>query len=385
MRRYFLCLTLVVIAIVTIAMAQAPSKSQTAGAGTASALPSKATVDSFLKHMFGFDPNMSPTVTSIKPSPAAGIAEVTINFKSGQNSGEKKLYILPGQRQAIGGEMTPFAGEGSGARPSDAAINSYVRQATGGVNPAITWTIAEVKPRAVSGLTQVSVVLKTPQGSGVVPFLVTADQKYALRGEVVPFGRDPFAANRAKLDKGSNGPARGPANAPITIVEFADLQCPSCKSAHPLIQRLVSEVPNARFVFQQFPLTQVHKWAFQAAEYGDCVHRENPAAFWKYLEAVYSAQEQITQDTGNSDDAGKKASAKLKDLAAQAGVDGQKVAACVEESATAERVNRSVELGKEMQISGTPTLFVGGRKISNLGQMPYESLKRMVDYMAGQK
>ena len=386
MRRYLVYLTLVVIATVALAQApakpQSPAKSKTAGANAASELPPKATVDSFLKHMFGYDPNVSWTAAGIKPSPVPGITEVTISFKTGPNSGAKKLYILPGQRQAIGGEMTPFPGEGSGERPSDAAINNYVRQATGGVNPGITWTIAEVKPRAVSGLTQVSVLIKTPQGGGVVSFLVTADQKYALRGEVVPFGRDPFAANRAKIEKGINGPARGPANPSIMIVEFADLQCPACKSAHPMIQRLVNEVPNARFVFQQFPLTQAHKWAFKAAEYGECVYRENPAAFWKYLEAVYGAQEQITLETGNSEDAGKKASAKLKDLSAQAGANGQKVAACAEESATAERVNRSVELGREVQISGTPTLFVGGRRISNLGQMPYDSLKRMVEYMA---
>jgi protein-disulfide isomerase len=382
MRRYLVWLTLVVIATLAIALAQAPEKSQ--GAGAASALPSKATVDSFLKHMFGFEANVSWTVTGIKPSPASGITEVTMEIKSGQNKGEKKLYVLPGQRQAVGGEMTPFPGEGGVARPSDAAINSFVRQATGGANPSITWTIAEVKPRAVSDLTQVTVVLKTPQGSGAVPFLVTHDQKHALRGELVPFGRDPFAADRAKLDKGVNGPARGPANASITIVEFADLQCPACKVANPEIQRLVNDVPNARFVFQQFPLTLIHKWAFKAAEYGDCVYRENPAAFWKFLDVVYGAQEQITLETGNSDDAGKKASAKLKDLASQAGVNGQKVAVCAEEGATAERVNRSMELGKEMQIGGTPTLYVGGRKISNLSQMPHDTLKRMVEYMAGQ-
>ena len=380
MRRYFGVLMLLVIVAFAVALAQGPAKSQSAGA----ALPSKATVESFLKHVFGFEPNVSWTVTSIKPSPAAGISEVTIDFKSGQNSGGKKLYILPGQRQALGGEMMPFPGEGSGPRPSDAAINNFVRQATGGVNPSITWSIVEVKPRAVSGLTQVAVVVSTPQGQVPVQFLVTPDQKHALRGEEIPFGSDPFAADRARLDKSVNGPSRGPANAPLMIVEFADLQCPACKSANPEIQRLVNDFPNARFVFQQFPLTQIHKWAFKAAEYGDCVSRENPAAFWKFLESVYGVQEQITQQTGNSEDAGKKASAKLKELATQAGVNGQKVAACAEEPATAERVNRSVELAKTMQVSGTPTLFVAGRKISNLGQMPYDGLKRMVQYMERQ-
>ena len=152
-----------------------------------------------------------------------------------------------------------------------------------------------------------------------------------------------------------------------------------------MIQKLVADAPNARFVFQQFPLTQMHHWAFAAAEYGECVHHENPAAFWKFVDAVYGAQEQITADTNNSEDAGKKAEAKLQELAAAAGVDGKKVAACASQPATAERVKQSVELAKELEVTGTPTLFIGGRRISNLGQLPQEQLKKMAEFMAAGK
>jgi protein-disulfide isomerase len=115
------------------------------------------------------------------------------------------------------------------------------------------------------------------------------------------------------------------------------------------------------------------------------VHQEKPAAFWKFIDAVYGAQEQITADTNNSEDAGKKAEAKLQELAAAAGVDGKKVAACAHQPATAERVKQSVALGKELEITGTPTLFIGGRRISNLGQLPPEQLKKMADFMAAGK
>ncbi len=367
--------------IAAFALAQSPAKPKAAGSATGSPLPSKTTVESFLRQMFGYEQNASWTITSIKPSEAPGIAEIDLNMKSPQNSGERKLFVLPGGKQVIAGNMAPFPGEG-GARPSDMAINSFVRQMTGGTNPAITWTIAEVKPHAVSDLTQVTVILNAPQGRGPRMFLVTAEGRHALIGESVPFGADPFAANRAKLQKGINGPSRGPANAPVTIVEFADLQCPACKVALPVIQRLVADEPKARFVFQQFPLTQMHHWAFRAAEYGECVQRENPAAFWKFVDAVYGAQEQITVDTNNSEDAGKKAEAKLKDLASAAGVDGKKMAACVNQPGIAERVKQSVELGKQLDVTGTPTLFINGRRVGNLGQWPQEQLKRLVDFMA---
>ncbi len=381
MRRQLALSALAVIAV--LALAQAAAKPKPSGSESGTSLPSKATADSFMRHMFGYELKVSWTITSIKPSEAPGIAEIDLTMKSPQNNGERKLFVLAGHKQAMAGNMAPFPGEG--ARPSDTAINSFVRQMIGGTNPAITWGIAEVKPHAVSDLTQVVVMLNTPQGRGPVAFWVTADGKHALMGELLTFGADPFAANRAKLQKGINGPSRGPANAPVTIVEFADLQCPACKAALPVIQKLVADAPNARFVFQQFPLTQMHHWAFAAAEYGECVHRENPAAFWKFVDAVYGAQEQISADTNNSEDAGKKAAAKLQELAAAAGVDGQKVAACAHQPATAERVKQSVELAKELEVTGTPTLFIGGRRVSNLGQLPPEQLKRMVDFMATTK
>jgi protein-disulfide isomerase len=383
MRRNFALLSLVLIATLAFALSPASQPSRTGTAGGSP--PSRATVQSFLKHMFGFDPSVSWTITGIKPSPASGITEITLDVKTPQKSGEQKIYVLPGNKQASLGQMMPFPGEPGADKPSDSSINSFVRQATGGGNPGITWTIAEVKPNAVANLTEVTVVLSTPQGRGAVPFLVTADSKWALRGDVSPFAADPFAADRAKLEKGLTGPWRGPANAPLTIVEFADLQCPACKAANAEVQRLVADEPRARFVFQQFPLTQIHKWAFKAAEVGDCVYREDPAAFWRFVEGVYGEQEKITADTGNTEDAGTKAEPKLIELATTAGVDGKKVAACVAQPATAARVNQSVELAKKMQVTATPTLFLNGRRVGGLGQMPHEQLKRLADFMAGNK
>jgi protein-disulfide isomerase len=387
MRRYYGVLILVVVAAFAVAFAQAPAKppaakppaARTSGAAS---LPSRATVDSFLKHMFGYDPSISWTVTAIKPSPATGISEIDLDIKTTQKSGQQKMFVLPGNKRAVLGEMVPFPGE-AGPRPSDTAINTFVRQMTGS-NPAITWAIGEIKPNAVANLTEVTVVLTTPQGRGAVPFMVAADGKYALRGDLAPFSADPFAVDRAKLAKGVNGPSRGPAGAPL-IVEFADLQCPACKAANAVIQKLVSDEPKARFVFQQFPLTQIHKWAFKAAEFGDCLNRENPAAFWRFVDGVYAVQEKITSDTGNTDDAGKKAEAKLTELASGAGANGKQAAFCANDPATPERVNRSVALGKAVEVTGTPTLFVNGRRIGNLGQLPYDQLKRLVDFMLAQK
>lgn len=358
--------------------AQAPSprpaakqKSQPS-AGAKSGLPSKPTVGSFLRHVFGWDKDVSWTINSIAPSAAPGIAQVTVDMKTPQKATTQKLFVLPAQKHAIHGEMYPFGGAGAGDKPSDTAINDFVRQMTGS-NPGITWTIAENKPDEVTGLTRVTIVLTTPQGRGATPFYVTRDGAHALVGDVLPFGADPYAAARAELARGINGPSRGPANAPLTIVEFADLQCPSCKVGAPIVERLLSDAPNARFVFQQYPLTSIHKWAYKAATFGDCVARESNAAFWKFLQNVYAGQEQINESNADQ---------KLTEAATQAGVDGPKTAACAALPATAARINHSMDLGRNMGVTGTPTLYIGGRQISNVSGIPYDALKKMTEFMA---
>jgi protein-disulfide isomerase len=377
MRRYLLLI--VVVALTALVYAQSKSarptprqRARVSASETKPGLPSKATTESFLRHVLGWENDVSWTITSIAPSAAPGIAEITIDLKAPQKSGTQKLFVLPDRKHVIYGQMYPFTAEPGAPKPSDTAINDFVRQMTKG-NPAVTWTIAENKPDEVSGLTRVLVVLTTAQGRGPAQFYVTPDGTHALVGELSPFGADPYAAARAELARGINGPARGSANAPVTIVEFADLQCPACKAAMPTVEHLLAEVPNARFVFQQFPLVQIHKWAFKAATFGDCVARESNPAFWKFVQNVYANQEQINETNAEQ---------KLTEAAVQAGVDGPKTAVCAALPATVERINHSMDLGKAMGVTGTPTLFVGGRQISNVGALPPDALKKMTEFMA---
>lgn len=390
MRRYLaLAILAALVAAGTFALAQTkrPAKRAAGQSPTAAGRePSRATVESFLRHVFGWDSAIKFAIQRIGSSGAAGISQITLDVESPQGKSTQNIMVMRDEKHAILGAMMPFPGTGGG-KPSEEAINSFVRTLTGS-NPAVTWTIVEVKPNAVSDLTEVMVILTTAQGRGPQRFWVTSDGKYAVLGDLGPFGADPYAATREELAHGINGPSKGPAKAAVTIVEFGDLQCPSCKAAAPTVERLLKDEPNARLVFQQFPLTQIHAWAFKAAEFGDCIAHENNAAFWKFMDAVYANQEQITSLVGSGDMKQQQAQVepkvvpRLKELAGQSGVDINKVMACSADPSTAKRIDQSVNLGKAMQITGTPTLFVNGRKIASLGQMPYETLKKLVEFMA---
>jgi protein-disulfide isomerase len=262
----------------------------------------------------------------------------------------------------------------SGAKPnlpSEETVNAFLQQMFG-YQPSVTWKIASIKPTVVEGLTEVSVVVSSPQGSGSEKFYVTADGRHAVTGDIIPFGSHPFDADRKQLEKGVTGPSRGPTDAPVTIVEFSDLECPHCKETQPVIDKLLNDNQNVRLVFQHFPLPS-HEWAAKAAAYADCVGRASNDAFWKFVEGVYAAQTDITP--ANADE-------KLTGVAENAGVKGADAAACAAKPETVSRVEHSVTLGKSLDVNSTPTMFINGRKLG--GGVPYEVMKGLVDFAAKQ-
>ena len=257
--------------------------------------------------------------------------------------------------------------------PSEDTVNAFLQQ-TFGYDPQLTWKIVSIKPSKAEGLAEVNVQMSSPQGQGSQKFLVSADGKHAVVGDIIPFGEHPFEAARLELQKKVTGPARGPANAPVMIVEFSDLQCPHCKEANPTIERLLKEESNIHFVFQNFPLP-MHNWAQKGAAYADCTAKLSSDAFWKFIDSVYEAQAEITAENADQ---------KLTELADKAGVKGPDVAACSTQSDVQARVEASVNLGKGLDVNSTPTLFINGRPVGVNGNN-YDVLKQLVDFAAKQK
>ena len=253
--------------------------------------------------------------------------------------------------------------------PSDAVVDSFLQQQFG-YQSDITWKILSIKPSPIEGLSEVNVVLANGQGQQLSKFYVGPDGQHAVVGEIIPFGAKPFDPAKKLLDKGVTGPSRGPKDAPVMIVEFGDLQCPACKAAQPTIEKLVADEPNARFVFQNFPL-EMHNWAAKGAAYADCVGRASNEAFWKFVSKTYDTQQDITAE--NADE-------KLTALADAAGVKGSDIAACAATPVTKARVDASIALGKSVDVTGTPTLFINGRKVGSFDARMSDVYKSLVDF-----
>ena len=255
--------------------------------------------------------------------------------------------------------------------PSEATVDSFLHEQFG-YQSDMSWKISSIKPSTIEGLAEVTVVLANQQGQQLSRFYVSPDGQHALIGDVIPFGAKPFDPAKNALEKGISGPSRGPKDAPVTIVEFGDLQCPACKAAQPTIEALVTAEPQARFVFQNFPL-EMHNWAAKGAAYADCVGRASSDAFWKFLSKTYETQAEITAE--NADE-------KLTALADGAGVKGSEIAACATQPETKARIDASIALGKKVDVSGTPTLFINGRKIGSFDNRLSEVYKNLVDFAA---
>ena len=290
------------------------------------------------------------------------------------------IFLVTGLASAQSGAAHPKAAAKSSAEsssmkpnvPSEETVNAFLQQMFG-YDQSLTWKVNDIKPSKAEGLSEVNVTLQSPQGAQAVTLYVTPDGKHALVGELMPFGPKPFAETRELLEKGINGPSRGPANSPVTIVEFSDLQCPHCKQAQPIVEKMIADSPNARFVFQNFPLPS-HNWAAKAANYAECVGRASNEAFWKFIQKTYDAQEQITESNAGE---------KLTAIANESGVKGPEVAACADKPETRARVEHSIALGKSVDVTGTPTIFINGYRVRNLG-MPADMLKSLVEFEAKQ-
>lgn len=261
--------------------------------------------------------------------------------------------------------------------PSVDTVNSFLH-AVWGYDPNRLYRVMAIEPTRAPGITRVVafVTEKNDKDAKVqaATFFVTPDGKFAI-GEgssLVPFGAEPFAATRDLLRQQANGAFRGDPSKDFELVEFADLQCPHCKEAQPVMDEIAHDFPKAHIVFQLFPLVDIHPSAFKAAAYGICVQQQSNDAFFQFASGVFDTQDGLTPETDDT---------LLKAAVRRAGLDADKVASCAGSSATAAQVNADIKLADDIGITETPTLVVNGRPLPLLS-IPYDTLKTVIQFQA---
>ncbi len=264
-----------------------------------------------------------------------------------------------------GGSKAP--GSAATGSVDTAKIERYMRRYFGW--PAtVKVSISEPKPSSVAGLMEVSIKLSHEGQEQQATYLVSADGQYLLQGPAMHLAGDPFAATREKIDI-SQSPSLGSPLARITVVEYSDFQCGFCRGAAnvlrgPMIKTFSKDV---RLVYKDFPLS-IHAWAMPSAALGRCIYKQNADSFWDYHDWIFAKQPELTEQNFKQ---------KALEFAKTKGLDPAQLGTCMEQADVKAEVQRSLNEGQSVGVSGTPTLFINGRK--KVGVRDFEDIKAAIE------
>ncbi len=218
-----------------------------------------------------------------------------------------------------------------------------------------------------SGLLEIPIEVKSPEGSDKLKMYLTKDGRYLMRGELTDLTTDPLAENMAKIQT-ANAPVLGDPKAPITLVEYSDFECPVCRGLHDALRGLLPKYPQVKVIFKDFPIEAIHPWARTAALAGRCAYQQNPKAFWKMYDMIYDNQDLISASTAWD---------KMLDFATRIGLNTDTFKSCMAGPQAAAEVDASLSNGQLLEVRSTPTMFVNGRKLSTADP---HALQQYIDY-----
>jgi protein-disulfide isomerase len=154
--------------------------------------------------------------------------------------------------------------------------------------------------------------------------------------------------NELATPVGANDHAQGPAEAPVTLVEYGDYECPYCGMAYPIVKRVQAKLGDKlRFVFRNFPLAEAHPHATAAAELAEAAAQQGK--FWQMHHALYEHQNAL-------------APADLERLASKVGLDLDALETALRSGGAHQRVKSDFMSGVRSGVNGTPTFFINGRR-----------------------
>ena len=190
-----------------------------------------------------------------------------------------------------------------------------------------------------------------------VKVLLSQDGKHLIVSELYNMSIDPrqLALRTISLH---DEPSQGPTTAPVTIVEYADLQCPTCARMQDFLENtLLPRYGNkVRLVFKEYPLP-MHDWSMTAAIADECAFEINPAAYVPLRSAIFKNQ-QLINITNVRDT--------VLAFGEQAGVDRVQLAGCIDAKSSLPRIQRDMAEAKRINVDRTPTLFINGRLMIGL-------------------
>jgi len=240
----------------------------------------------------------------------------------------------------------------------DAALKIYLQKHFK-IPSAELVTLGPAFKTPITGLLARQLTVKNDQGQSITAMIFfDKNEDKAIIGQYLDLGAEPWGRVNMGAVTLDDRPTQGPADAPVTIVEFADFECPFCAHAFSVIEALVNSTykGKVKVIFKAYPLN-VHPWAIKAAEAAECARLQNPATFWDFARYFYTNQGSI--NVNNLQD-------NVDKLAKEHKLDAPSLKACMANPQTEARIKQDQLDGNSIHVSSTPTFFVNGIPVVGL-------------------
>ncbi len=282
------------------------------------------------------------------------------------------LALVPAAHGQADNPFGPITGERPAVSPPTNALDKadlefYIRHLHVW-GPEISVEVSDFEPTEVAGLFKTTVRASHQLRSQNLVFYVSRDGQNIMQGTIYEVDKNPFRNHLDKIDN-RDVPAFGKEGAPVVLAVYSDFQCPYCAKEGKLLRTQVPAAypENVRVYYHDYPLSS-HNWAMQASIAGRCIYSMEPQAFWRYHDWVFDNQKNLTPQNFNS---------KVGEFAGTQGLDSLRLSPCLDDPETRSFVEASIEEGRKLGVSRTPTVFINGRKAGNLD---WKGLKRIIDY-----
>jgi protein-disulfide isomerase len=338
--RFHLLLATVLVSSVTVWGSARPVAREKTSKVLNVASPDK--IIQYVRDRFQVPDSIKLTVEPLRKSAYPAFYETAITSDDGKQKHTDNIFITDDGRCFVMGHV--FAVNGNSSEDIIRCVRDVAK-----LPAAETLSVGPLAPSAYPAFLKATITASEggKKKAGVV--FVTRDRRTGVLGLVCPYRRD-FVE---QLISTKGQPGVGPMNARVTVVEYADLQCPMCA----LLQKtLESEIlpkysNRVRFVFKDF-LIPGHDWSRTAAIANACAFQIAPSTFEKYRTLIFGAQESINAINVHD---------RLLALAGDAGINSGQLTACIAREGSLGRIQGDAVEAENLGVAATPTLFVNGR------------------------
>ena len=307
------------------------------------------TVTHFIREKFGLPDTVKMTPGPFEASPDPAFYQGVIQVDNGKSVKPQDVSVAKNGRYVALGHFYPLGAD------TNSDIIQNIRQIFH-LPPGMVLSVDALKPSAIPNFYTVAVTGDANGKKQTTDFFVSKDKRYLLPG-VLYTVMSPSEIMR--IINTRNQPYSGGENAPVTIVEYADLECPACARAQAFLEgQLVPKYGDKiRLIYKEFPLP-MHDWSHQAALANECGYQIQPSTFARYRTLIFSRQTEINVANVRE---------KLLEYGQQVGLNRLKLAACMDSNASLPRVEAGMREGAKLEVASTPTFFINGKMVVGPG------------------